>query len=113
MASDFRKSSPDLAIKLNNITTNLDKMLVSLDRDAPDLAKDLSSLTKELNSLSTSFSKRGNKVVDNADELLVKLLSTMNRLEPLMARLEKFDDKAIVQEVERVMKQVGIKVNLF
>lgn len=113
IASDFKKTSPELAVKITNITKNLDKMLVSLDRDAPDLAKDLATLTKELNNLSSAFSKRGNKVVDNADELLVKLISTMNRLEPLMARLEKFDDKAIVKEVERVMQQVGIKVNLF
>lgn len=113
ITSDFKKSSPDLTVKLNNITGNLDKMLVSLDRDAPDLAKDLSTLTKDLNKLSASFSKRGDKLVDNADELLVKLVSTMNRLEPLLSRLEKFDDKEIVKEIERVMKQIGIKINLF
>lgn len=113
ITGDFKKSSPDIAVKLNNITTNLDKMLVSLDKEAPDLAKDISNVTKDLSKLSSAFAKRGDKLVDNADELLVKLISTMNRLEPLMARLEKFDDKEIVKEVERVMKQVGIKVNLF
>lgn len=113
ISSDFRKSSPDLASKLNNITKNLDKMLVSLDKEAPDLAKDISGLTKDLSKLSSAFAKRGDKLVTNADDLLIKLINTMNRLEPLMARLEKFDDKEIVKEVERVMRQVGIKINMF
>lgn len=113
LTSDFRKNSPDLAKKINSITGNLDTLLVSVNKDAPDLVKDLSVVAKDLSKISASLAKRGPKVLDNADDLLVKLVSTLNRLEPLMARLEKFDDKEIVKEVERVMRQVGIKVNLF
>jgi phospholipid/cholesterol/gamma-HCH transport system substrate-binding protein len=112
MSTDFKTNAPDLAKQVNSVTKNLDTMLVSMNKDAPDLAKDLSSLTKELSQISTKISQKGG-MVDNTDALLVKLLTTLNRLEPMMARLEKFDDKAIVKEVERVMKQVGIKINLF
>lgn len=113
ITSDFKKSSPDLTVKLNNITTNLDKMIVSLDKEAPELAREITSVTKDLSKLSSAFAKRGDKLINNTDELLVKLITTMDRLEPLMLRLEKFDDKAIVKEVERIMKQVGIKINLY
>ncbi len=113
ITGDFRKNSPNLAKKLNTVTENLDSLLISLNKDAPDLAKDLGVITKDLSKLSGSLSKRGPKMVENTDELLVKLLGTLQRLEPLMARLEKFDDKKIIKEVERVMRQVGMKVTLF
>jgi len=113
MSADFKTNAPNLAKTVNSVTTNLDTILVSLNKDAPDLAKDLSSITKDLTKLSTSMSKRGPKMLDNTDELLVQLVATLKKLNPLMTRLEKFDDKKIVKEVERVMKQVGIKINLF
>jgi phospholipid/cholesterol/gamma-HCH transport system substrate-binding protein len=113
MSSDFRKNAPDLAKQVGSVTKNLDSLMASLNKDAPDLAKDLATVSKSLAGLSGQIAKKGPKMIDNTDELLAKLVVTLNRLEPLMLRLEKFDDKAIVKEVERIMKQVGIKVNLY
>lgn len=113
ITSDFRKNSPDLAKKVNSITTNLDSMLSKLQKDAPDLAKDLGTITSDLAKISKQLSSKGPTIIENSDQLLAKLVVTLNKLDPLMGRLEKFDDKAIVQEVERVLRQVGIKIHLY
>lgn len=112
ITSDFRKNSPDLAKKVNSITTNLDSMLTSLQKDAPDLARDLGTITGDLAKISKQLSKKGPTIIENSDQLLAKLVVTLNKLDPLMGRLEKFDDKAIVKEVERVLREVGIKIHL-
>ncbi|MFN8673807.1 MAG: MCE family protein [Candidatus Sericytochromatia bacterium] len=112
VSKDFSKNNPEFGKSIKSITNNIDKIVASINKEAPDLAKDLSKITKDLSQISAELSKKGPKMVDNTDLLLAKLVKTLNQVDPLMARLEKFDDKEIVKEIERVLRQVGIKIHL-
>ncbi len=112
VSKDFSKNNPEFGKNINSITSNIDKIVSSINKEAPDLAKDLSKITKDLSSISAELSKKGPKMVDNTDVLLSKLVKTLNQIDPFMSKLEKFDDKELVKEVERLLRQIGIRVHL-
>lgn len=112
VSKNFASNNPQFGKNVNSITNNLDKIVSSINKEAPDLAKDLSKITKDLASISNQLNKKGPRIVDNTDVLLVQLVRTLNRVDPLIARLEKFDDKEILKEVQKMLREVGIKIHL-
>lgn len=112
VSKNFTSNNPKFGKNVNDITTNLGKIVSSINKEAPDLAKDLSKITKDLASISNQLNKKGPRIVDNADVLLVQLVNTLNRVDPLIARLEKFDDKEILKSVQTMLREIGIKIHL-
>lgn len=111
ITQEVNKTTPEFTKNLNSLVANLNDTIIEIKKESPQLAKDLANITKDFAIISQQLSKAN--TVDETKEVLMRLNETLKQIQPIMARLEKFDDKKLNEEIQRIMTEVGIKVNLF
>jgi len=111
ITSELNKNAPEFSQNLNSLVSNLNQTILDVKKESPQLGKDLATITKEFAIISQQLTKAN--TVDETKILLLKLNESLKKLEPLMTSLEKFDDKELNKQVERMMKDIGVKINLF
>jgi len=113
LVKELQKNSPELAQNLTGTLKEMNSLLLAVKKQSPDLLKDLGIVTSELAKISGELGAKSPKIIENTDEVLARLAVTLKKLEPLLSRLESFDEEKVIKRLEKTMRENGIKVHLF
>jgi len=101
----FRDQSPELSARVAKISGNLETITEDFANRSPQLA----DTTEELLANLAAVSERVPATLDSFNTLSPQLAAFLERLGPILEKLNKIDR----QEIESILREMGIKVHLF